>query len=217
MSAVAPTTGPARGGRAPEAVLTATEQLLRERPLHQLSVADIIAAAGISRTTFYAHFSSKTTVIGECLRRVMDQVAEALAPLHRIDAEPELAVRTSLRQWVAVCRRHGALLRAVSEGWPHDDQLREQWFALIGVVSAGTARVIRDARAAGRAPAGADPLALGACLTWGYERVLHVSLLGEVPGLTDPDAIVEPLAQMMIGGVFGRSAGGTGGELRESR
>jgi hypothetical protein len=39
---------------------------------------------------------------------------------------------------------------------------------------------------------------------WGYERVLHVSLVGDAPGLAEPDAIVEPLVQMMVGGVFAR-------------
>ncbi len=39
---------------------------------------------------------------------------------------------------------------------------------------------------------------------WGYERVLHVALVGEARGLADPAQIVEPLAQLMVGGVFGR-------------
>jgi hypothetical protein len=48
---------------------------------------------------------------------------------------------------------------------------------------------------------------LAACLMWGYERVLHVALAGDARGLPDPDAIVEPLAQMMVGGLYGRSMG----------
>jgi AcrR family transcriptional regulator len=37
-------------------VLDATERLLAQRPFSELSVNDIIAEAGISRTSFYAHF-----------------------------------------------------------------------------------------------------------------------------------------------------------------
>jgi hypothetical protein len=40
---------------------------------------------------------------------------------------------------------------------------------------------------------------------WGYERVLHVALVGDALGLPDPDAIVEPLAQMMVGGLYGQA------------
>jgi TetR/AcrR family transcriptional regulator, ethionamide resistance regulator len=195
-------TGEPGSGRAPAAILAATEQLLRERPLNELSVADIIEAAGISRTSFYAHFASKTAVLAEALRRVMDQVMVAVDPfLSEPATDVEPAIRASLERWVEVCSVHGALLRAVSEEWPHDDQLRTLWFGMLETVSVRTARVIRSARRHGQAPAGADPDALAACLMWGYERVLHVALVGDARGLTTPAAIVEPLTQMMLGGI----------------
>jgi AcrR family transcriptional regulator len=200
---------PARvSSRAQTAILAATEQLLRERPLSQLSVSDIIEAAAISRTSFYVYFNSKSAVIAECLRGVMDQVTVAVEPLHSqsAGADVETAVRLSLGRWVEVCKVHGALLRAVSEEWPHDDELRELWFAMLEAVTAGTAKVIRDARQRGQAPPGAEPRALAACLMWGYERVLHVALVGDAAGLPGPDAIVEPLTQMMVGGLYGRAS-----------
>jgi TetR/AcrR family transcriptional regulator, ethionamide resistance regulator len=190
--------------RAQTAILEATERLLRERPLRLVSVADIIEAAGVSRTSFYAYFASKTAVIAECLREVMDQVMVAARPFHaQSGGDAEAAIRVSLLQWVEVCKTHGALLRTVSEEWPHDAEIRALWFEALETVTAGTARVIRSARQSGRAPAGADPRALAACLMWGYERVLHVALVGDAVGLPDPDAIVEPLAQMMVGGLYG--------------
>ncbi len=186
--------------------MAATEQLLKERALNQLSVADIIDAAGVSRTSFYAYFPTKTAVIAECLRQVMDQVMVAVRPFHRqAGGDTETAIRLSLRQWVEVCKTHGALLRTVSEEWPHDEELCALWFQMLETVTAGTAKVIRGARAGGQAPAGADDRALAACLMWGYERVLHVALVGDALGLPDPDAIVEPLAQMMVGGLYGQA------------
>jgi TetR/AcrR family transcriptional regulator, ethionamide resistance regulator len=194
--------------RAQTAILDATERLLRERPLHQLSVADIIDAAGVSRTSFYAYFASKTAVIAECLRDVMDQVMVAVRPFHRQSgAGAEAAIRVSLQQWVEVCRTHGALLRTVSEEWPHDAEIRRLWFETLETVTVGTARVIRGARASGQAPGGAEADALAACLMWGYERVLHVALVGDAVGLPDVDAIVEPLVQMMVGGLYGQTGG----------
>jgi AcrR family transcriptional regulator len=44
---------------AEKAIFEATERLLAEQPLHELSVAQIITAAGLSRATFYHYFSSK--------------------------------------------------------------------------------------------------------------------------------------------------------------
>jgi TetR/AcrR family transcriptional regulator, ethionamide resistance regulator len=189
-----------------DAIVAATERLLADQRLSQLSVADIIAAAGISRTSFYAYFGSKTAVVAEALRRVTDQVIVAVEPfLTDGGSDPETAIRVSLERWVAVCTVHGALIRTVSEEWPHDDALRALWSEILATFAAGTARVIRAARAAGQAPEGADADALAACLMWGYERVLHLALVGEARGLSEPAEIVEPLAQLMIGSVFGRA------------
>jgi TetR/AcrR family transcriptional regulator, ethionamide resistance regulator len=188
------------------AILAATERLLQERPFAELSVNDILAAAGVSRTTFYAHFGSRGAALAACLRRVVGDLTVAVDPfIGAAQDDPEAAIRDSLRRWVALAREHGPLLRTVSEEWPHDEELRELWFAVMAGFSAGTATAIERARAAGTAPPGADALALATCLMWGYERVLHVSLVGDAVGLPDPEAIVEPLAQMMVAGVFGRA------------
>ena len=60
----------------------------------------------------------------------------------------------SLERWVQVCTVHGALMRTVSEEWPHDEQLRALWSEILATFAAGTARVIRAARARGQAPDG---------------------------------------------------------------
>ena len=105
--------------RAESAILDATERLPRERPLPQLNVADLIEEAGVSRPSFYAYFASKTAVIAECLREVMDQVMVAVRPFHQQSGgDAEAAIRVSLQQWVEVCKTHGALLRTVSEAKP---------------------------------------------------------------------------------------------------
>jgi AcrR family transcriptional regulator len=189
-------------------VLDATERLLGRRRFSELSVNDVIDEAGISRTSFYAHFDSRTAVLAECLRRVMGQIAVAVDPfLAESEADPEAAIRASIQRWVAVAHEHGAVLRTVSEQWPHDERLRELWFSIMARFTAGTARVIATARGAGQAPAGADPERLSACLMWGYERALQVATAGgDAAGLPDADAIVEPLAQMMTGGVYGLPA-----------
>src|SRR5258708_3767305 len=110
-------------GRAEAAILAAAEQLLSERPLSELSIADISEAAGISRQSFYAHFPSKTAVIAECLRRLSKEVLAAVDPfLSGPSDDPETAIRSSLEAWLELCEAHGALLRAASESWPRDDE-----------------------------------------------------------------------------------------------
>lgn len=48
-------------------ILEAAEQLLETQALQEISVADILTASGISRTTFYFYFSSKFAVISRLL------------------------------------------------------------------------------------------------------------------------------------------------------
>ena len=198
------------GGRAPEAILAATERLLRDRQLHELSVAEIIAAAGISRTSFYAHFDSRAAVIAECLRRVVGEITLAFEPVHatRSDALQD-AIRSSLERWVQIAQRHGALLRAVSEGWWADPRLGELWVSMLDQIAAGTARLVEGATDEESGQHGPQA-AVSGCLVWGFERVLHVSLHGGAAGLPEPGAIVEPLTQVMLGGLFGRAPGDLG-------
>ena len=189
---------------AQEAILAATERLLGERRFSELAVSDIITAAGVSRTSFYAHFASRSAVLSACLRRVVGEIAVAVDPfVSATDGDPAAAIRVSLQRWVALAREHGPLLRTVSEEWPHDAELQDLWMDVMATFSAATARVIERARAAGEAPPGADAQALATCLMWGYERVLHVALVDGAVGLDDLEAIIEPLAQMMISGAFG--------------
>jgi AcrR family transcriptional regulator len=201
----APPRGEARRERPAEtAILDATERLLERRRFSELAVSDIIAAAGVSRTSFYAHFGSRAAVLAACLRRVVGEVAVAVDPfLSEAQDDPAAAIRSSLHRWVQLAGAHGPVLRTVSEEWPHDPELGELWFTTIATFAAGTAAAIERARAAGIAPPGADAAALASVLMWGYERVLHVSLVGGALGLDDPEAIIEPLAQMMLGGAFG--------------
>lgn len=205
MATVSTRAGHPPARRAPEAILAATERLLRDRPLHELSVGEIIAAAGVSRTSFYSHFDSKAAVIAHCLRRVLGEITLAFEPVHVTEGDDlEDAIRSSLGRWVQICERHGALLRAVSEEWSADERLGELWVSMLGEVAAGTSRLVDGPLAGTSAGDGSDAAAVSGCLVWGFERVLHVALDGGAAGLPEPGAIVEPLAQLMLGGLFGR-------------
>lgn len=203
---------PRRRGRRPktyDAVLRATTELLERVPLAELSVAQILTAADVGRTSFYEHFSSKEDVVVKLVRSIAAEVAEGMDPiLHRGDRPIEDAFREGLGNWTRIGARYRPLLVATIEEWPAVPALRRVWFAILDAMTEQLASIIDADRAAGLAPPGAPSRALAASLAWGAERSFHIAMTGRHPTLVDADALVEPLVQLYVGTIYGRPISG---------
>src|SRR3954447_15373564 len=76
----------ARVGRqaAHERIVAAAERLLRERPYRELSVEEVMAEAGLSRTVFYRHFDGLPELVlslfGAITQGLMAEVQAAPGP-----------------------------------------------------------------------------------------------------------------------------------------
>ncbi|HTU97055.1 MAG TPA: TetR/AcrR family transcriptional regulator [Solirubrobacteraceae bacterium] len=199
---------PPRRGRRPRtygAVLEATAALLQTTPLADLSVAQILAAAGVGRTSFYEHFSSKDDVVVKLMDSLSDEMAAGLTPMfERGERSADEAVAVGLRNLIETAARYAPLLVAVSEEWPAIPELKDIWFRLQGNFTIRLARLIESERAAGAAPEGADALALAASLVWTAERAFHVAVGGGHPTLVDAETVVAPLVQLFVGTIYGR-------------
>jgi TetR/AcrR family transcriptional regulator, ethionamide resistance regulator len=203
------TPDPPRRGRRPRthaAVLEATAELLQTTALADLSVAQILDAAGVGRTSFYEHFSSKDDVVVKLMQSLSEEVAEELTPmLERGRRSPDEAFRLGLANLVGVASRYAPLVVAVSEEWPAISELKEIWFGMLGDFTVRLARMIESERAAGVAPEGADARPLAASLVWTAERVFHVAAGGDHPTLVNVSTIVQPLTQLFVGTIYGRA------------
>jgi AcrR family transcriptional regulator len=202
--------GPARRrGRRPKtsaAVLAATSRLLESTPLAELSVAQIIDAAAVGRTSFYEHFASKDDVVVQLLRSVSEEIAEQIEPMFtRGERPPREVFREGLTRLIEMWDRYAPLMLTGTEEWPAVPELQDLWFRIHADLTRRIAAVIAADRAAGLAPPGADPTALAASLVWSTERALLVSRTGRVAALPDHAALVEPLVQIYLGTIYGRS------------
>jgi AcrR family transcriptional regulator len=200
---------PPRRGRRPRtygAVLEATATLLKTTALADLSVAQILSAAGVGRTSFYEHFTSKDDVVVKLMESLSDEIAVELTPMFvRGQRTPDEAFALGLANLVDVASRYAALVVAVSEEWPAIPELKEIWFRMLGDFTTRLARMIESERAAGAAPEGADARALAASLVWTAERAFHVAVGGGHPTLVDASVVVEPLTQLFVGTIYGRA------------
>ena len=197
---------PRRRGRRPKtyaAVLTATSELLEQVPLAELSVAQILAAAGVGRTSFYEHFTSKEDVVVKLVRSISAEVAEEIEPMFDRGARSvEEAFTIGLANWMRIGARYGALLVAATEEWPAVPELRRIWFRMLGSLTSRLAEMIDSDRAAGLAQPGADSEALAASLIWGTERIFHIAMSGHHPALTR-ESLLAPLVQLYVWTIYG--------------
>jgi AcrR family transcriptional regulator len=108
--------------RSRQQIIDAATELVRERSYAQLSVGEIMERARIGRTIFYRHFDDLGDLLVTAAREAIDQLYAAQRALAETRAEhgPE-AVRAAMEPAVDVYRRHGPLLRAVSEAAASDE------------------------------------------------------------------------------------------------
>jgi TetR/AcrR family transcriptional regulator, ethionamide resistance regulator len=190
------------------AIFAATEKLLDEVSLQDLSVAKIIKGAGISRATFYFYFSSKYAVVTGLLARVMDEIYDVMQPFVQREGDviAEEPLRESLSAAARVWSEHRASLRAVMEHWHAVPELQTLWLDVVNRFASGLAVAIDRERKSGLAEAGLDSHTLGATLIWTTERCFYVAGLGVDDDLPSEQEIVEPLLAIWLGTIYGASA-----------
>jgi AcrR family transcriptional regulator len=178
-----------------EAILTATAGLLAEHSFGDLAVSQILAAAGVSRGTFYFYFDSKQAVLAELVRRAVAQGHAAASPWLAVPADPVAALRAGTTAGAELWRASAPVLRAIVENWRTDPRLTELWLeqmqsftdATIGQISADPrALAILD---------GQDIQAVASALTWLSERLYYLAATG-TPPFADQDPLVNTLVSI---------------------
>jgi AcrR family transcriptional regulator len=128
-----------------EQIVAAAERLLRERQYRELSVEDVMAHAGLSRTVFYRHFDG----LPELVLSLFDAITQEL--MAELQAAPGPgATRRILAAAVDAYAEHGALLRAVDEAARHDAGIEAAYRAVVDAFTGVMAGLIEDGMAEGR-------------------------------------------------------------------
>ncbi|HEU5383346.1 MAG TPA: TetR/AcrR family transcriptional regulator [Ktedonobacteraceae bacterium] len=187
----------------PKAILDATERLLARQRFDELSVADILSAAQVSRASFYFYFESKYVVLGELVRRVVQQAQTAAAPWVEEDARsPEDTLRQGTSQGLQLWMKHAPVLRAIVEHWRSDERLAALWTEMMdGFTQAAMHRIERD-RAEGRAPrTSVDASTLASTLTWMSERIYYLAAIGH-PAFQDEQQVMDVLTEVWLSVIY---------------
>ncbi|MDQ1034690.1 AcrR family transcriptional regulator [Streptomyces sp. V3I8] len=194
-----------RGDRRLEALLSAAETLLAERPFTDISVGELATRAGISRPTFYFYFDTKHSLLAALLERVMhDKLEIALRGFSTLerDPTPQQTFAGNYTEILALWREHAAVILAASDAMASDAELRAVYTDLLDLFVRPATTWIERERASGRAPAGVDAVTLATTLVWMSERNLYAALLGMEPRVADEQRVAA-LAEVWIRSVFG--------------
>lgn len=113
--------------------------LARERPLDELTIADIVERAGVNRSSFYQHYSDKETLLADALDATAEAAGAALPELIEPPYEPPQALYAFLEHFEANADLYRRVL--VSPGSAVvQARLRARIEAIVGqgVVKSGT-------------------------------------------------------------------------------
>jgi AcrR family transcriptional regulator len=69
-----------RGERSRNVIANALRRLLAAQPFDEITVSEIVVAAGVSRSSFYAHFADKSELACHLLAPVMRGLANSIGP-----------------------------------------------------------------------------------------------------------------------------------------
>jgi AcrR family transcriptional regulator len=187
------------------AVFAATERLITELPLHDLTVAQIIAEADISRATFYFYFSSKFAVLSGLLANVMDDIYDLAQPFLARDqtVAPVDALRQSLEGAIRMWAGHRPAMRAIHEHWNTTPELQALWLGVVERFTHAVAAELDRQREIGLAPAGLPSRRLASALLWATERCLYVGGLGLDENLPGEQGALDPLMAIWAGTLYG--------------
>jgi AcrR family transcriptional regulator len=187
-----------------ERILDALRSVLQERTFDALSVAEIIAAAGVSRASFYFYFAGKQAALAELVRRAVGAGHEAAQPWLEDQAGPAEALRAGIDAGAGLWLDNAAVLRAIVESWASDPQLRELWLAQMATFTTAASARIEAGRQADPAATrlhGVDVPALAASLTWAGERLYYLAACG-IPPFDDRAILVDTLTHLWVSALY---------------
>lgn len=156
-----------------EEILAVIEDLLRERPLAEISVGDIAAAAGVARSGFYFYFASKGAAVTALLGDVFAEMVAGAAGFVAASGPTTQTVRAAMFAAWAAWQEHHGLILAMLDARGADPAVRELWEAWIERFVVTLSEAVDQQRVTGRAAGGPDTRELLAALLGANERTFE--------------------------------------------
>lgn len=157
-----------------------------------LSVARMIKAVGISRSTFYGYFEDKSALLKAMGEDITIDLAEAGARWFELGVPADrAALKAALRPLFDTYRRHQLLLRAITEAASYDPGMRDLHADLVARAADGLMAHVAQVERRRAHPL--DPRRASLWMVWMLERGLYqlVAPAGDREAGRQLDTVVE--------------------------
>jgi len=191
-----------RGDARRDALLAAFDELLREKTLEEVNIAEISNRAGVTRSAFYFYFENKAVAVLALMQGLYDAAAEANDLLTGAEGEPETRIRSAITLLFDSVDETPHTYRALLEARASSAAVRQMWDAGRADFASVIAGMIKTERAAGRAVDGPEADALAAVLLDLNDHALERHSLGSGPPRA---AHVDAIAYLWLSSIYGLS------------
>jgi TetR/AcrR family transcriptional regulator, ethionamide resistance regulator len=195
--------GPSKGDLKEAAILDTCWRLLSEKPMTAITVEELAAGAGISRSSFYFYFDSRDAVVRALATRTSGELGDAVLGAVQANVGAHEAINAIVARLLSRWRADGPVMRAMDTLAQDDPELRNFWSTVTEAVVIESAAGIERQRAAGLAlPGPPSALDLVWALTHMYWRAGQQASLGPVSA-ADDERLVETLTIVTMRALYG--------------
>lgn len=168
-----------------------------------LSVARLIRAVDVSRSTFYTYFDDKADLLEAMGEDVTLELAEAGAAWFQLASPGSMAdVEAALEPLFTTYRRHDSLLRAITDAAAYDARIRQLHQALVERAVTGLREHLEVLQRGDSVAKGLDASDTARWVVWMLERGLH-QMVGPA-GESDADRLRSSLAELVWRALYAR-------------
>lgn len=193
---------------AEKAIFEATERLLAKSALHEISVAQILVEAGLSRASFYHYFSDKYEVVATLVSAIFnDLYAGTHAEFEAPWTDPATALRASLRLGIDSWYRHRHVIQAVLENQHSAPSMAQAWTDVSQRFINLLAEQIEREQRAGRAVTTLRPELIASVLVGGAQRIFYVGSTASDPRLASPEHGLDAIVTLALAAIYGNPRG----------
>jgi TetR/AcrR family transcriptional regulator, ethionamide resistance regulator len=182
-------------------ILDVSLALLEQQRWHDITLEQVMAEAGLTRTAFYRHFPSRHALLVALLEYVGIRIEDLPTAWQDGTGEPLAELRQAVEALTTLYAQVGRLLAAVAEAAAENEQIHSLYSGLADRLIAAVAKRIAADVQAGRSEV-KDPLEVARALIWMNEAYLLSQFGREQSG--DVTRASAALSDVWIATVYGR-------------